>query len=64
VIFLAGDDPEAKRIVADLITQIGFGPLDIGSLHASLAQEPGSPIYNQDFTVAQARALLEGDATA
>ncbi len=58
VIFLAGDDQAAKQIVADLITQIGFGPLDIGSLHDSIAQEPDSPIYNKDITVAQARAQL------
>ena len=58
VIFLAGDDQAAKQIVADLITQIGFGSLDIGSLHDSIAQEPDSPIYNKDITVAQARAQL------
>ncbi|MEI8308645.1 MAG: NAD(P)-binding domain-containing protein [Chloroflexales bacterium] len=58
VIFLAGDDSAAKQIVADLITHIGFGPLDIGSLHDSIAQEPDSPIYNKDITVAQAHAQL------
>jgi predicted dinucleotide-binding enzyme len=58
VIFLAGDDEAAKQVVADLITQIGFGPLDVGSLHESTRQEPGAPIYNNDLTVAEARVML------
>ena len=30
--FVAGDDPQAKRIVGDLIREIGFAPVDTGSL--------------------------------
>lgn len=63
VIFLAGDAADAKNVVADLITQIGFGPLDTGSLHHSTQQEPDTPIYNKDMTVAQARALLAQQAS-
>jgi predicted dinucleotide-binding enzyme len=59
VIFLAGDDATAKQTVADLIVQIGFGPLDLGSLHESTKQEPDSQFFNRDLTVAQARALLK-----
>jgi 8-hydroxy-5-deazaflavin:NADPH oxidoreductase len=62
VIVLAGDDASAKQVVADLIAAIGFGPLDNGTLAASVAQEPGSPIYNQDLTLAEARALLASEA--
>ncbi len=58
VIFLAGDDEAAKQVVADLITQIGFGPLDVGSLHDSTKQEPDTPVYNKNMTVAQARTVL------
>lgn len=58
VVLLAGDDAAAKQVVADLIAQIGFGPLDLGSLHESMRQQPDTPIYNQDITVAEARALL------
>jgi predicted dinucleotide-binding enzyme len=59
VIFLAGDDPEAKLLVSGLIEEIGFGPLDTGSLAHSKIQEPGSPIYNVDMTLDEARAMLE-----
>ena len=58
VIFLAGDDGEAKEIVSRLIEEIGFGPLDTGVLHESTAQEPDAKIYNVDMTVKEARALL------
>lgn len=58
IIFLAGDDPEAKEIAAGLIKQIGFGPLDTGSLAESKIQEPGTPIYNVDLTVDEAQAML------
>lgn len=58
VIPLAGDDDEAKRVVAELIAQIGFGPLDAGSLHDSTRQEPDTPIYNKDISLAEARDLL------
>ena len=56
VIFLAGDDEAAKREVANLIEEIGFGPYDTGSLSESAVQEPGADIYNRDLTVAEARA--------
>ncbi|GAB4209512.1 MAG: NAD(P)-binding domain-containing protein [Roseiflexaceae bacterium] len=58
VIVLAGDDAEAKQVVADLISQIGFGPLDAGTLHESTNQEPDAPIYNKNVTVAEARKIL------
>ncbi len=55
VIPISGDDADAKRIVAQLIEDIGFGPYDLGSLRESAAQQPGAPIYNKDMTVAEAR---------
>ncbi len=59
VIFLAGDDAEAKKAVARLIEQIGFAPLDTGGLReGGRMQEPGSPIYNRPLTLEQAREVL------
>ena len=59
VIFLAGDDTSAKAVVSSLIEEIGFGPLDTGSLAASRVQEPGAKIYNVTLTVKEAWALLD-----
>ena len=53
-IFVSGDDAEAKRVVSRLIEDIGFGPYDLGSLHDSRNQQPGSAVYNRDVTVAEA----------
>ncbi|MEM9493568.1 MAG: NAD(P)-binding domain-containing protein [Myxococcota bacterium] len=61
VIPLAGDDDEAKQVVAGLIEAIGFAPLDMGGLRDGGRQmEPGQPIYNKDITLTQARELLGG----
>lgn len=56
-LFVAGDDSPAKQVVADLITAIGFAPLDTGSLAAGgRLQQPGSPLFNQPMTLTQAQA--------
>ena len=48
VLFLSGDDPNAKEVVARLIAQIGFASVDLGSLSGGgrLAQFPGGPLPN------------------
>jgi 8-hydroxy-5-deazaflavin:NADPH oxidoreductase len=58
-IFVAGDDPKGKATVSRLIEEIGFAPMDSGSLReGGRKQQPGSPIYNRDLTAAQARQEL------
>jgi 8-hydroxy-5-deazaflavin:NADPH oxidoreductase len=58
VIFVAGDDAEAKRTVEKLIEEIGFAPVDTGSLADGRKQQPGSPIYNRPMTAREARLIL------
>lgn len=58
VIPIAGDDERAKATVAALVEEIGFGPLDMGSLANSSAQEPETPIYGNPITLREARELL------
>jgi predicted dinucleotide-binding enzyme len=60
VLFVAGDDEEAKEVVSGLIEQIGFTPVDTGSLQESSAQEPDAPVYNNPMTRGQAREMLAG----
>ena len=58
-LFLAGDDPEARRQVAALITAIGFGPVETGGLaDGGRRQQPGTPLYNTVMTVREALAAL------
>ncbi len=61
VIFIAGDDAEAKAIVAQLIEEIGFAVVDTGSLHdGGKAQQPNTAIYNKTLTAQAATAILQG----
>ena len=60
VLFVAGDDEEAKAVVSRLIEEIGFAAVDTGSLHESRRQEPGSPIYNVRLIREQAYETLAG----
>jgi len=58
-IFLAGDDTEAKAVVAKLIDDIGFAPVDTGFLRdGGRRQQPGSRIYGRPTTEKQARDIL------
>lgn len=62
-IFLAGDDREAKATVSRLIEEIGFAPVDTGSLaEGGRRQQPGSEIYNQPMTAAEAQRILSAGA--
>lgn len=65
-IFVAGDDEDAKATVSRLIEEIGFAPVDTGSLaEGGRRQQPGSEIYNRPMTGAEAHgALSAGRARA
>ena len=59
VLFVAGDDSEAKEVVAKLIEDIGFAVVDTGFLReGGRLQQPGSPIYNVLMTVEEAKQRL------
>ncbi|MCL4402898.1 MAG: NADPH-dependent F420 reductase [Acidobacteria bacterium] len=60
-IFIAGDDPDAKAAVAQLIEEIGFAPVDTGNLReGGRRQQPGTPIYNHPMTAREATQILAG----
>jgi len=60
-IFVAGDDELAKRIVMNLIDDIGFGAVDTGSLvEGGRRQQPDTALYNTVMTVRAARAAVHG----
>ncbi len=46
VVFLAGDDPDAKATVSTFIDSLGFAPLDLGGLHDAgrFMQVGGGPL--------------------
>ena len=57
---IAGDDPKAKAVVLRLVDQIGFDPVDAGSIDESWRQQPGTQVYATDLDARGVkRALLE-----
>jgi predicted dinucleotide-binding enzyme len=59
-LFIAGDDQEAKGVVAQLVDDLGFAPIDTGSLRdGGLLQQAGGPLYGRVITGADARAALK-----
>lgn len=65
-IAVAGDDVKSKQIVMALVNEIGFDPVDAGSLEESWRQEPSTPAYCCDYCVEKMRkglsAAIKGDA--
>ena len=56
---LAGDDLEAKRVVAELIDEIGFDPVDVGSLaQGGRRIQPGTSVSTAHVTAAEMRRRL------
>ena len=53
VIFVSGDDEEAKRVVKDLIESFGFAAIDLGGLvTGGRIQQAGGPLAGLDLFVA------------
>jgi 8-hydroxy-5-deazaflavin:NADPH oxidoreductase len=66
VMFLCGDDQEAKRIVAGLIDDAGFTPVDMGgTADAAPMEAPRRPgaVYGEEFHEQEARAYVAGLGT-
>lgn len=60
VIPLAGDEKKAKEKVAKLIEDIGFGPLDTGTLkEGSKLQGVQGILYNKDYKIKEAISILK-----
>lgn len=55
---VAGDDANAKAIVMRLVDDIGFDPVDAGSLDDSWRQQPNTPVYASDYDSEGVRRAL------
>jgi len=55
---IAGNDPEAKQVAADLIRDAGFVPHDLGSLADSKPLDPGGILFGKTYTLEQIRSAL------
>ena len=53
VIFVSGDDKDAKAVVIGLVNAFGYAPVDLGGLVAGgRMQQAGGPIAGRDWVVA------------
>jgi 8-hydroxy-5-deazaflavin:NADPH oxidoreductase len=57
---IAADDEDAKRVVAGLVEQIGFDPVDAGSLRDGRDFQPGSDLFAADLPGRELRDRLAG----
>jgi len=55
---ISGDDANSKRLVMDLMNDMGFDAVDVGGLDESWRQQPGTPVYAMDFDVAGVKRAL------
>lgn len=56
---VSGDDPQAKQVVAGLISQIGFEAVDAGSLaEGGRKHQPGSEVHTADLPASQLRSKM------
>jgi predicted dinucleotide-binding enzyme len=55
---IAGDDPAAKRIVMDLVEQIGFDAVDTGGLSSGRLFQPNTSLYVANVTAEKIRAVV------
>lgn len=64
---VAGDDEAAKRLIRDLIDELGFDTVDAGGIDESWRQQPNTPVYGlrggvEEVTKALAAASPERTA--
>jgi predicted dinucleotide-binding enzyme len=55
---VAGDDEAAKAVVLKLVDELGFDGVDAGGLDESWRQQPGTPVYTEDFDAEGVRRAL------
>ena len=64
--WICGDDPEAKELVAGLIADMGYVPVDLGGTATSAVMEaprrPGA-VYGEEYRAADAQAVVDAVRT-
>jgi hypothetical protein len=55
---VAGDDESSKGVVMRLVDELGFDPVDAGTLAESWKQQPGTPVYGADLSAERVERAL------
>jgi len=56
---VAGNDEKQKHVVMQLVDDLGFDPVDAGTLHDSWKQQPGTPVYCTDLSADEIKSHFE-----
>jgi hypothetical protein len=60
--WVCGDDDEAKRVIAGLIEDMGYAPVDLGGTQTCAVMEaprrPGA-VYGEEYRTADAQAVVD-----
>jgi predicted dinucleotide-binding enzyme len=56
-IAVAGDDADARAVVAGLVDDLGFDPVDLGPLVAGIVLEPGHALFGANVPAGEIRRL-------
>jgi len=56
---VVGDDADARAVLARIIDDIGFDPVDGGPLSNGRALEPGHPAFGRELSASELTRLLE-----
>lgn len=63
--WIVGDDAQAKRVVAQLIEDMGYVPVDLGATESCEVMEaprrPGA-VYGEEYRAADAQAVVDAVA--
>ena len=59
VIAFATDHPEVRAEAANIISQFGFEPYDLGELRHGQILEPGSPLFGADLPLDEFTAMVK-----
>lgn len=60
VLFMSGDDAEAKAVVTNIISAIGFEPFDLGGVAESAQQQPEGAYYGNEFQMRDGHPVRAG----
>jgi hypothetical protein len=55
---IAGDDPQAVQVAAELVRDAGFDPVVVGKLRDASRFQQGAPGYGQQVTAAELKQKL------
>ncbi|MNB80110.1 NADP oxidoreductase coenzyme F420-dependent [compost metagenome] len=58
-IAIAGDNQSHKQVTMNVVNELGFDPVDSGSLNDSWRQQPGTPAYCTELTKAELIEALQ-----